>query len=73
MSSIYGVSFYPRKLKPLYWIYIEHHSGFFSQIFVIYFCCRNLREARDNALEEKERACVSEKETTSKYDLLQSE
>lgn len=34
---------------------------------------RNLREARDNALEEKERACVSEKETTSKYDLLQSE
>ena len=37
------------------------------------FCCRNLREARDNALEEKERAFASEKETASKYDLLQSE
>lgn len=34
---------------------------------------RNLREARDNALEEKERALASEKETASKYDLLQSE
>lgn len=37
------------------------------------FYCRNLREARDNALEEKERALASEKETASKYDLLQSE
>lgn len=68
MNSIYKVSFYPKKLKPLYWI-----LGFFSQIFVINFCCRNLREARDNAMEEKERACVSETETTSKYDILQSE
>ncbi|KAJ7356253.1 Progesterone-induced-blocking factor 1 [Desmophyllum pertusum] len=34
---------------------------------------RNLREARDNALEEKERAFASEKEMTSKYDLLQTE
>lgn len=33
---------------------------------------RNLREARDNALDEKERACSSEKELTSKYDVLQS-
>ena len=37
------------------------------------FCCRNLREARDNALEEKERVFASQKETASKYDLLQSE
>lgn len=35
--------------------------------------CRNLREARDNAFEEKEHAVISEKEIASKYDLLQSE
>lgn len=34
---------------------------------------RNLREARDNALEAKEGALISQKEITSKYDLLQSE
>ena len=36
------------------------------------FSNRNLREARDNALEEKERACANEKEIASKYDVLQS-
>lgn len=34
---------------------------------------RNLREARDNALESKEGALISQKEIASKYDLLQSE
>nr|XP_058960451.1 progesterone-induced-blocking factor 1-like [Pocillopora verrucosa] len=34
---------------------------------------RNLREARDNAFEAKDRAVISEKEIASKYDLLQSE
>ncbi|KAK2551100.1 Progesterone-induced-blocking factor 1 [Acropora cervicornis] len=33
---------------------------------------RNLREARDNAVEEKERACVNEKEMSLKYNQLQS-
>ena len=37
MNSIYGVSFYPRKLKPLYWMYIEHHSGFFLKSLLFIF------------------------------------
>ena len=37
MNSIYEVSFYPRKLKPLYWIYIEHRSGFFLKSLLFIF------------------------------------
>ena len=37
MSSIYGVSFYPRKLKPPYWIYIEHHKDFFLKSLLFIF------------------------------------
>ena len=56
---------------------VEEHSiapckESYWRIELFVFCVRNLREARDNAVEEKERACVNEKEMSLKYNQLQS-
>lgn len=37
---------------------------------IIFVSFRNLREARDNAVAEKERAITAEKESLRKYDQL---
>lgn len=48
--------------------HLIHRSG----VFDIHFCrvFRMLREARDNAVSEKERALATEKETYTKYEQL---
>lgn len=39
-------------------------------VLCFFFNFRNLREARDNAVSEKERAVIAEKDALSKYDQL---
>lgn len=39
-------------------------------VFCFFFYFRNLREARDNAVSEKERAVIAEKDALSKYEQL---
>ena len=56
---------------------MHQSASFYSKLCqlneVSFFLYRNLREARDNALEEKQRVVSSEKEISSKYDQLLTE
>lgn len=40
------------------------------EVIFLSFFTRNLREARDNAVLEKDRAVVAERDTQSRYDQL---